>query len=361
MGFASYRLRPRRARERKSAGGPCARRRARRRRASPLVVRLGRGPARHGSAASALQDTVSSFAAEQGAGLHPPAAQRASPLSSPRGGASLDASSGSIRSNAHIVMARRVPPDLADSSRCPFPLSSFIRISLPLLLSKQPAHRSSHDGQGHPTRHLQHGAPEPATSARSQPRAQPSTARTTSSSRIASPSTRPSPGPFSTSPLTSPILMAQDAIGLAPRLVPGMPDVCAVCGVDDTPEWRKGPAGYRSLCNGCGIVYARRLKADEADGVVPASTVEEIERELEAIGLERFKVRRSLPLTPSPSSRVPFLTTMIESSRAEGPASSAERDEGAHPRHAGAHPTAADLSATAQAAQGFEGLPDAQE
>ncbi|GJN91816.1 hypothetical protein Rhopal_004839-T1 [Rhodotorula paludigena] len=67
------------------------------------------------------------------------------------------------------------------------------------------------------------------------------------------------------------------------------PDCCAVCGVTETPEWRKGPAGNRSLCNGCGLVGAKRAKEREHVGVPPPTSFEEIERELEGIGIERFK------------------------------------------------------------------------
>ncbi|GAA5842385.1 hypothetical protein JCM9279_005368 [Rhodotorula babjevae] len=135
----------------------------------------------------------------------------------------------------------------------------------------------------------QAGAPSTSTSVPVHQLPNPPAARSTSPSRFASPTTRPPATLPTTVPHTPPISMAQDAVDLAPRFVPAMPDVCAVCGAHDTPEWRKGPAGYRSLCNGCGIVYARRLKIDEASGVGRARTVEEIERELVDIGLERFK------------------------------------------------------------------------
>eukprot|EP00005_Dracoamoeba_jomungandri_P002056 CAMPEP_0174252588 /NCGR_PEP_ID=MMETSP0439-20130205/1991_1 /TAXON_ID=0 /ORGANISM="Stereomyxa ramosa, Strain Chinc5" /LENGTH=587 /DNA_ID=CAMNT_0015333145 /DNA_START=62 /DNA_END=1825 /DNA_ORIENTATION=+ len=35
---------------------------------------------------------------------------------------------------------------------------------------------------------------------------------------------------------------------------------CFHCGVVETPEWRRGPAGPRTLCNACGLQYAKRLK-----------------------------------------------------------------------------------------------------
>ncbi|KZV69275.1 hypothetical protein PENSPDRAFT_652483 [Peniophora sp. CONT] len=35
---------------------------------------------------------------------------------------------------------------------------------------------------------------------------------------------------------------------------------CLGCGANQTPEWRRGPLGPRTLCNACGLVYAKMLK-----------------------------------------------------------------------------------------------------
>lgn len=35
---------------------------------------------------------------------------------------------------------------------------------------------------------------------------------------------------------------------------------CEGCGATSTPEWRRGPLGPRTLCNACGLVYAKLLK-----------------------------------------------------------------------------------------------------
>ena len=35
---------------------------------------------------------------------------------------------------------------------------------------------------------------------------------------------------------------------------------CFHCGAKETPEWRRGPLGRRTLCNACGLLYAARLK-----------------------------------------------------------------------------------------------------
>eukprot|EP01090_Pellita_catalonica_P018340 TRINITY_DN5887_c0_g1_i3.p1 TRINITY_DN5887_c0_g1~~TRINITY_DN5887_c0_g1_i3.p1 ORF type:complete len:190 (-),score=0.44 TRINITY_DN5887_c0_g1_i3:42-611(-) len=35
---------------------------------------------------------------------------------------------------------------------------------------------------------------------------------------------------------------------------------CQHCNTNETPEWRRGPAGPKTLCNACGLQYAKRLK-----------------------------------------------------------------------------------------------------
>jgi len=37
---------------------------------------------------------------------------------------------------------------------------------------------------------------------------------------------------------------------------------CELCRTTCTPEWRRGPTGRNSLCNACGLRYAKRLRAD---------------------------------------------------------------------------------------------------
>jgi hypothetical protein len=33
--------------------------------------------------------------------------------------------------------------------------------------------------------------------------------------------------------------------------------ICLGCGATGTPEWRRGPMGPRTLCNACGLVFAK--------------------------------------------------------------------------------------------------------
>ncbi|KIY70110.1 hypothetical protein CYLTODRAFT_420083 [Cylindrobasidium torrendii FP15055 ss-10] len=39
-----------------------------------------------------------------------------------------------------------------------------------------------------------------------------------------------------------------------------LPQVCLGCDATSTPEWRRGPMGPRTLCNACGLVYAKLMK-----------------------------------------------------------------------------------------------------
>ncbi|CDZ96439.1 GATA-4/5/6 transcription factors [Phaffia rhodozyma] len=43
--------------------------------------------------------------------------------------------------------------------------------------------------------------------------------------------------------------------------------VCVTCGRTDSPEWRKGPLGPKTLCNACGLRYAKK---QQASGTAPA-------------------------------------------------------------------------------------------
>ncbi|KAF8524168.1 hypothetical protein JB92DRAFT_3109567 [Gautieria morchelliformis] len=45
---------------------------------------------------------------------------------------------------------------------------------------------------------------------------------------------------------------------------------CMGCGATSTPEWRRGPLGPRTLCNACGLVYAKLIKKRRPGGSKPA-------------------------------------------------------------------------------------------
>lgn len=42
--------------------------------------------------------------------------------------------------------------------------------------------------------------------------------------------------------------------------------VCTDCGTLDSPEWRKGPQGSKTLCNACGLRWAKKEKKKNASG-----------------------------------------------------------------------------------------------
>ncbi|CCH43057.1 hypothetical protein BN7_2604 [Wickerhamomyces ciferrii] len=45
---------------------------------------------------------------------------------------------------------------------------------------------------------------------------------------------------------------------------------CQRCGITETPEWRKGPNGARTLCNACGLFHAKILKRDGPEAAANA-------------------------------------------------------------------------------------------
>lgn len=47
---------------------------------------------------------------------------------------------------------------------------------------------------------------------------------------------------------------------LHPELSAKQEPVCMQCGRKDTPEWRKGPDGARTLCNACGLFHSKLFK-----------------------------------------------------------------------------------------------------
>ncbi|KAG9318635.1 white collar 2 type of transcription factor [Chiua virens] len=52
--------------------------------------------------------------------------------------------------------------------------------------------------------------------------------------------------------------------------------VCVTCGRTDSPEWRKGPQGPKTLCNACGLRWAKevRSKVDENAAPGPSNTAD---------------------------------------------------------------------------------------
>ncbi|THU88611.1 GATA-domain-containing protein [Dendrothele bispora CBS 962.96] len=42
--------------------------------------------------------------------------------------------------------------------------------------------------------------------------------------------------------------------------------VCVTCGRTDSPEWRKGPLGPKTLCNACGLRWAKQMRKTDDTG-----------------------------------------------------------------------------------------------
>ena len=55
--------------------------------------------------------------------------------------------------------------------------------------------------------------------------------------------------------------------------------VCADCGTLDSPEWRKGPRGPKTLCNACGLRWAKKEKKDKKDEAGDESPLDANEQE----------------------------------------------------------------------------------
>lgn len=47
---------------------------------------------------------------------------------------------------------------------------------------------------------------------------------------------------------------------VAPEVINKTNNVCQRCGTTETPEWRRGPGGVKTLCNACGLFHAKLVK-----------------------------------------------------------------------------------------------------
>ncbi|KAJ3776809.1 white collar photoreceptors-like protein [Lentinula raphanica] len=51
--------------------------------------------------------------------------------------------------------------------------------------------------------------------------------------------------------------------------------VCVTCGRTDSPEWRKGPLGPKTLCNACGLRWAKQMRKTDDPGEASTGAVTE--------------------------------------------------------------------------------------
>jgi hypothetical protein len=134
---------------------------------------------------------------------------------------------------------------------------------------------------------------------------------------------------------------------------------CLGCDAAETPEWRKGPMGNRTLCNACGLLYAKQIrrKAKEATaaGAQARSAAAETDEdkhasleELRAAVRARSSSSASTTTAPPPPPPSAFLQRMGPGPRmrdetidnspvhartlfADDPAGRAEPPRGGHP------------------------------
>lgn len=82
--------------------------------------------------------------------------------------------------------------------------------------------------------------------------------------------------------------------------------VCADCGTLDSPEWRKGPKGPKTLCNACGLRWAKKEKKRSGDDGKNSSPLSAMQGSGSGIapgtstaGLEGFAAVPGMPMQPS--------------------------------------------------------------
>ncbi|KAF9780551.1 hypothetical protein BJ322DRAFT_1083717 [Thelephora terrestris] len=79
--------------------------------------------------------------------------------------------------------------------------------------------------------------------------------------------------------ITNPVTRSLDAAGLQEgdqeepakkktkkQIPPTSQRVCVTCGRTDSPEWRKGPLGPKTLCNACGLRWAKQARRFDDTG-----------------------------------------------------------------------------------------------
>jgi hypothetical protein len=71
----------------------------------------------------------------------------------------------------------------------------------------------------------------------------------------------PQLSPSYDSPQDTPLSAKLSDDSTPPKRPRPMPQcICVTCGRTDSPEWRKGPQGPKTLCNACGLRWAKKVK-----------------------------------------------------------------------------------------------------
>ncbi|KAF9931492.1 hypothetical protein FBU30_010001 [Linnemannia zychae] len=99
------------------------------------------------------------------------------------------------------------------------------------------------------------------------------------------------------------------------------PGRCRSCNSSDTPEWRRGPDGARTLCNACGLHYAKLLKRQNEQGQQSASRIAFVPHSANSATSTSTTTiaahAATITTTPAPTSPVATTTTAIASSSSE--------------------------------------------
>jgi len=66
-----------------------------------------------------------------------------------------------------------------------------------------------------------------------------------------------------------------------------LPGKCHSCNIRETPEWRRGPDGARTLCNACGLHYAKLVR--KRDKVQPSSAAAPAEVESRPVDIDMVR------------------------------------------------------------------------
>ncbi|KAI5298510.1 hypothetical protein KEM55_003305 [Ascosphaera atra] len=110
------------------------------------------------------------------------------------------------------------------------------------------------------------------------------------------------------------------------------PGRCHSCSRVETPEWRRGPDGARTLCNACGLHYAKLSRKMNADNKAAAAAATSPQ-----------------PIAPADGRNVVTPTTMSGTSsqavtptpgQALLPSPAVDSQGHGHPRHGGSMPAA---------------------
>jgi GATA zinc finger len=68
---------------------------------------------------------------------------------------------------------------------------------------------------------------------------------------------------------------------------------CTLCGASESPHWRRGPAGGKTLCNACGICFGKELKALNGDVEAAGARALHLVTQKQQRRIKRLELRRA--------------------------------------------------------------------